>query len=271
MPRVAYDIDEQAAFEAGAVRQGRELRMPCPVHDSSPETLALRRGKATALWHCHAGCPTDDVRDALLGLGILRRLETADYRPPQRAEPAPGLPPWILPAWNAAVAVAGTPAAEYLRSRRLQPPWPAALRWDSRRGRMLAAVVLDDRLAGLHATRLPGKVRTHHGRVRGGVVRLARAPRNGVLALAEGIETALAYTTLTGHPTWSALSSAGLAACVLPPGVERLVVAADFDGSGLVAAESLEKRARDEGVPDVHIDVPSRYRSDWADVLMARP
>ena len=270
MQRTAYDIDEQAAFALGAVRQGRELRMACPVHDSSPETLALRRGKATALWHCHAGCATDEVRDALLAMGVLQRLETGTYRPPQTAEPAPGLPSWILPVWNAAMPIGGTPAAEYLLRRNLKPPWPPALRWDRQRRRMLAAVVRDDRLAGLHVTRLPAKERTHHGTVRGGVIRLARAPRNGVLALAEGVETALAYMALSGHPTWSALSSAGLAAVVLPAGVQRLVIAADFDGSGLVAAESLEKRARDEGVPEVHIDVPSRYRSDWADVLMVR-
>ena len=52
----------------------------------------------------------------------------------------------------------------------------------------------------------------------------------------------------------------------LPDGLRWLAVAADFDGPGLVAAEHLERRARDIGI-DVRIDLPSRHRTDWADVL----
>ena len=93
--------------------------------------------------------------------------------------------------------------------------------------------------------------------------------RDGALAFAEGIETALAYTALTGTPAWAALSAAGLRHAPLPDGIETLVVAADFDGAGLTAAEQLERRARTAGIA-VHIDVPSRYRTDWADVLAVR-
>ena len=45
-------------------------------------------------------------------------------------------------------------------------------------------------------------------------------------------------------------------------------MAADFDGPGLLAAEQLERRARDAGI-EVRIDLPSRHRADWADVLAA--
>ena len=90
----------------------------------------------------------------------------------------------------------------------------------------------------------------------------------GVLAVAEGIETALAYAALTGTPTWAALSSPGMKHLELPGGLTWLAVAADFDGPGLVAAEHLERRARDIGI-GVRIDLPSRHRTDWADVLAA--
>lgn len=268
MRHTSYELDEAAARAAGAVPCGRELRMPCPVHDSSPETLALRRGDTAPVWHCHAGCDPAAVRDALLAAGILvaRRHQNAAAR----ANPArPGPPPWIRGVWDAAVPIAGTPADDYLRSRGLGPPWPVALRWDAIRGRMIAPVVRGDQLRGLHATTLPGRERKAHGPVKGGAVRLARAV-DGTLALAEGIETALAYTAHAGIPAWAALSATGLTHAALPRGVERLVVAADFDGAGLLAAEQLEKRARAAGL-DVRIHLPDRYRTDWADVLTAAP
>ena len=262
-----YLLDERAARAAGAVQRGAELRLPCPVHDSSPETLALREGRLGPLWHCHAGCDPVDVRDGLLATGILVR------RRPLPSGAAPHLaddrspPRWIASAWNRAVPLARTPADDYLRSRGLSPPWPAKLRWDRERRRMLARVTLGRRLRGLHATSLPGRGRRTYGPVRGAVVRLA-AMDGGILALAEGIETALAYSALTGTPTWAALSAAGMKHAEFPDGLEWLAVAADFDGPGLLAAEQLERRARAAGIA-VRIDLPSRHRTDWADVLAA--
>ena len=270
MGRTVYELDEAAARRAGAVPRGGELRMPCPVHDSSAETLALRRGRTAAVWHCHAGCDPEAVRDALLEAGILvRATAPGTLSGTTRASaipPAP--PPWIRRVWDAAAPIDATPAAAYLRSRSLAPPWPKALRWDASRSRMIAPVVRDGVLRGLHATRLPGRERKAHGPVKGAAVRLAAA-RDGTLAMAEGIETALAYTALTGTPAWAALSAAGMRHAPLPKGLERLVIAADFDGAGLTAAEQLERRARDAGIA-VRIALPPRHRSDWADVLAAR-
>ena len=262
-----YTLDERAARAAGAVTRGTELRLPCPVHDSSPETLAIRRGDRAPLWHCHAGCDPVDVRDGLLAAGILVRRHP---RPPGAApRPADDRSPprWIAGAWQRAVPIARTPADGYLRSRGLASPWPADLRWDRERRRMLARVSLGAQLRGLHATSLPGRRRRTYGPVRGAAVRLA-VMDGGVLAIAEGIETALAYGALTGTPTWAALSAAGMQHVELPDGLEWLAVAADFDGPGLLAAEQLERRARHAGIA-VRIDLPSRHRADWADVLAA--
>ena len=260
-----YALDERAARAAGAVRRGEELRLPCPVHDSSPETLALRQGRVGPLWHCHAGCASRDVRDALLAAGILVRRHPL----PRPAKPRPSAdrspPRWLPGAWNRAVPVAGTPADAYLRSRGLLPPWPAALRWDGERRRLLARASLGAELHALHATALPERQRRTYGPARGAAVRLAPM-RGGVLAVAEGIETALAYAALTGTPTWAALSAAGMKHVQLPEGLNWLAVAADFDGPGLLAAEQLDRRARNAGIA-VRIDLPSRHRADWADVL----
>lgn len=260
-----YTLDERAARAAGAVVRGAELRMPCPVHDSSPETLAIRQGDRAPVWHCHAGCDPVDVRDGLLAAGVLvrRRRVRVESRLPDGRSP----PRWLAGAWASAAPLDGTPADRYLRSRGLRPPWPATLRWDRGRRRMLARVTLVEELRGLHATSLPDRNRRSHGPVRGGAVRLANMD-GGVLAVAEGIETALAYAALTRTPTWAALSAAGMKHVELPDGLAWLAIAADFDGPGLLAAEQLERRARDAGVA-VRIDLPSRHRADWADVLAA--
>ena len=267
MRRSPYQLDERAARAAGAVQRGEELRLACPVHDSSPETLALREGRLGPLWHCHAGCESRAVRDALLAEGILVRRD-GFLASTRRTRDADTPPRWIARAWRRAVPIAETHADAYLRSRSLVSPWPAQLRWDARRGRMLARVAEGDELRGLHATFLPGRERRTYGPVRGGAVQLAAA-NGGVLAIAEGIETALAYALLTEIPTWAALSTAGMARIVLPDALDRLVVAADFDGPGLLAAERLERRAKDLGI-DVEIDLPEHHRTDWADILAAR-
>ena len=247
--------------------RGAELRMPCPVHDSSPETLAIRQGDRAPVWHCHAGCDPVAVRDGLLAAGILlrRRSRRGAIEPAARDRRSP--PRWLPGAWASASPLADTPADDYLRSRGLLPPWPAELRWDRRRRRMLARATLGADLRGLHATSLPDRARRTYGPLRGASVRLAPMD-GGVLAVAEGIETALAYAALTGTPTWAALSSVGMQHLQLPDDIQWLAVAADFDGPGLLAAERLERRARDVGI-DVRIDLPSRHRADWADVLAA--
>ena len=262
-----YRLDERAARAAGAVVRGTELRLPCPVHDSSPETLAIRQGDRAPLWHCHAGCDPVAVRDGLLAAGILVRQGPLRHVDPPRPAEERSPPRWIAGAWSRAIPVAHTPADEYLRSRGLAPPWPGALRWDGKRRRLIARVSLGSSLRGLHATSLPHRDRRTYGPVRGASVRLT-GMAGGILAVAEGIETALAYAALTGTPTWAALSAAGLKHLELPDGLRWLAVAADFDGPGLLAAEQLERRARDAGI-DVRIDLPSRHRTDWADVLAA--
>ena len=207
------------------------------------------------------------MRDGLLAAGILVRQRPPSSGAPPHPSHDRAPPRWIAGVWNRAVPIADTPADDYLRSRGLAPPWPPELRWDRERRRMLARASLDRRLRGLHATSLPHRNRRTYGPVRGAAVRLAGMD-GGALAVAEGIETALAYAALTGTPTWAALSSAGMKHAPFPEGLAWLAVAADFDGPGLLAAEHLERRARDAGIA-ARIDLPSRHRTDWADVLAA--
>ncbi len=88
-------------------------------------------------------------------------------------------------------------------------------------------------------------VRMSHGPVGGAAVRLA--PAGSVLAIAEGIETALSYMQATSMPTWAALSARGMRALVLPENVLEVVIAADADPVGIMAAQAAARRWISEG------------------------
>jgi putative DNA primase/helicase len=93
------------------------------------------------------------------------------------------------------------------------------------------------------------------------------------LAIAEGIETALAVHLSSGKPTWAALSAGGMQKLRIPAGVTRVAIYADHDASyvGQAAAYALAKRLKCEpsarGAREVTVHVPSDVDSDWADVL----
>ncbi|MBL3529144.1 MAG: toprim domain-containing protein [gamma proteobacterium endosymbiont of Lamellibrachia anaximandri] len=94
-------------------------------------------------------------------------------------------------------------------------------------------------------------------------------PAGKTLAIAEGIETALALRVSLRMRVWAAISAHGLETIVIPNKVERVLIGADNDknGRGQLAASRLAKRLRHEG-REVRIITPEQVGSDWADVLL---
>lgn len=105
--------------------------------------------------------------------------------------------------------------------------------------------------------------------LRGGAVRLH--PASTRLAVAEGLETALALHVMTDLPAWSTISAHGLQTLALPDGLQELLIGADNDanGTGERAAHLLARHAARRSVA-VKITTPGRVGTDWADVLHAR-
>jgi putative DNA primase/helicase len=101
----------------------------------------------------------------------------------------------------------------------------------------------------------------------GASVRLA-APNNGMIAVAEGIETAFAAMMLFGIPCWAALNAGMLEKFQPPDDVKQLVVYADNDVNqvGQRAAWSLASRLG--STTKVNIKIPNEAGTDWNDVLM---
>jgi putative DNA primase/helicase len=93
------------------------------------------------------------------------------------------------------------------------------------------------------------------------------------LAVTEGIETALAVYLATGRPVWSALNAGNMERIWIPPHVKRVCIYADNDAGfdGQWSAYALARRLkREDGQREVkrevHVEIPRRVGSDWADV-----
>jgi putative DNA primase/helicase len=90
-----------------------------------------------------------------------------------------------------------------------------------------------------------------------------------MLAVAEGIETALAVRLSAGVPVWAAISTAGMAALVVPESVHLVVICADHDphGTGEQAARTLARRLL-ATQHRVKILRPAEPGTDWADGMV---
>jgi putative DNA primase/helicase len=97
-------------------------------------------------------------------------------------------------------------------------------------------------------------------------------PAGDELGIAEGIETALSAAVIEGLPVWAALNTSLLAKFEPPPQTQRLVIYADNDAPGLMAAcrlmERLQPRIRD-GMA-VEFRPPPAPAKDWNDTLISR-
>jgi putative DNA primase/helicase len=112
--------------------------------------------------------------------------------------------------------------------------------------------------------------------IHGAAVRLMEAAEE--LAVAEGLETALAVHLATGKPVWAALSAGNLEKLWLPEQVHHVCIYADNDADGgfdgQACAFALARRLTRGAAPDakraVRVFLPRQPGHDWADVWSQR-
>jgi len=257
----------------------------CPAHPDRKPSLSIRVADGKILLHCFAGCDSDAV---LAALGLSWRDLHADTARPweapgyYRPTPAPERPTTPLEArerwqgwWDRA-----TPhhrlLKTYLQARGLSIDPPPSLRlatWGDQPV-MLVRVEGPRGLVGMHLTLLKpdGSGRLEKrlakgSRPLGGAIRLFPFEPGKPLAMAEGIETALAVHQSTGWPVWAAVSAGGLAAVELLPEVREVVICGDADAAGLEAAGKLACRLLAEG-RRVRVAVPPVPGTDWLDLVV---
>jgi putative DNA primase/helicase len=214
------------------------------------------------------------------------RSNQEDQPPIESEEERERLCRFALETWEASEPAAGNPAERYLcHGRGVEIPLPEALRFHPGlkhpSGNVYPAMValvthgVSGTPCAIHRTFLapdgttkapvaPQKMSL--GPCKGGVIRLASA--TDLVMVAEGIETALSVMQAKKWPTWAALSASGFRTLDFPAEIKRVIVLADGDHSGEVAAKHAAYRWCREG-RQVSIARPPRG-SDFNDVLCGR-
>ncbi len=115
----------------------------------------------------------------------------------------------------------------------------------------------------------------NHKSVSGASIQFGR-PNDGILGIAEGLETALSVVAATGMSCWSAISAHGIESFEPSVGVHTVVVFADKDRSltGARAATALKERLETSGIKVIRVfpkaEISEGSKSiDWNDVLVA--
>lgn len=272
------DIKQAERLLGGDIVRGNRISCPGPGHSKSDRSLSvtfLQDGSFTT--NSFAGDDFKDCRDHVKAvLGII------DDRHPVRIAVQPVMVTTgserarmgaVLRLWESAVPIAGTIVEAYLASRGLTYDG-LALRFRPGCRSMVALITdaLTGEPCGAHRTfldrdgnaiRLPDgrKKKMMMGRAAGGVVRLYEREAPFGLAIAEGIETALAGEF---RPVWACLSSSIMKSFPILPGVDALTVLADHDRAGIDAANTVGERWHAAGC-EVTLTMPTQSGKDFAD------
>jgi putative DNA primase/helicase len=259
----------------------------CPAHDDRTPSLGLKLGQRAILVHCFAGCASGDVLAAFARHGVPTRSLFDGSREKIEIVARSDAPDAnAVRLWPAAAPLTGSPGATYLQSRAIDVA-SSELRFLARtpfgpRGRtrwlpaLLAAVSTDAGPIAIQRTFLTprGTIAPMTRPKRGlgafgiGAVRL-HAPVEGLLGLAEGLESALSAHALHNLPCWATLGNARFGIVAIPDSVTELHLFLDGDAGGDVAeTRSFEAYAR-PGRTIVPHRPPAPF-TDWNDVLRAR-
>lgn len=277
----------------------RNKHGPCPMCGGA-DRFRFDDKEGDGTWYCN-GCGNGrgielvmkirgiDYKQACADVdGVVGNAQTMTTRG-KKGDPAKAINALLQ---GSAPTVAGDAVARYLTARGLIVPgglrtYASAPYWqDGQRAGAYPAMVsrlwgVDDQLTTVHVTYLSGDGKAPVDSPRklqapldgkksaGSAVRLCN--RGPVMAIAEGIETAIAYTMLTGVPCWAATNALLLSQWQPPAGVSSVVVAGDNDANyvGQHHAYALADRLSRAGL-FVSVDIPPDRDTDWCDVLQVK-
>jgi putative DNA primase/helicase len=242
----------ELAKALGGRRYGRQWQARCPAHDDHDPSLSVCEGDdGRILVHCHAGCEQGAVIDALRSRGLWAngdqnydRIVTPErQQKPERDDATAQL---VERIWREAVDPLGTPAEQYLQSRKLcLPPelcvtvlrFHKSCIWESGTASCLIAAFRSfngDKLTGIHRIRVdqperwPKTERKMLGTVAGSAIKLD--PACDRLAIGEGVESCMAARQLGLRPVWALGSAGAIAKFPQVASVEELTILGENDG-----------------------------------------
>lgn len=251
----------------------------CPAHKDRNPSLSISEKDGTLLVKCHAGCSQQAVIYALRQNGL---WETASQSLTVTTTGKSDKSAYIAALWKSSQQMARTGAERYLQGRgiNIMPPslryHPQVFHGPSKRKHeaMIAGITQwpSKRPHAIHRTFLMAGVkapiepnRMMLGRINGGAVRMGNAV--DILAIAEGVETALSVQQLTGTPTWAVLSSSNYESLILPDTIKEIQIFADHDKTGLSKAQDAALKWKKSGLK-VSIKFPKHHGQDFNDLII---
>ena len=258
----------------GGTWHGNTAMCRCPAHTDKTPSLSIRQGDRGLLVTCFAGCDPGDILRELDRIPLGRRYEVPM---PTAATGTAN----IDRLWGEAKPVAGTLAEEYLASRFLLPV-PTDVRFHPRcplgpkprtvfRPALLVGVREAQRLVAFQRIFLDPQTHAYTEKATLGTLGTGAWRGGGLgptIGLAEGFETARAWSRIRGIPCWATLGSRRLDLVTIPDTVSKLILAGDNDLAGRRAvARSIERYTSDSRV--IEVDCPTGHK-DWAEELEAR-
>jgi hypothetical protein len=274
------DLRALAHALGGDISGRNQISLPGPGHSRRDRSLSVRFVGDDIIVHSHAG---DDWREckrhveSLLGETSRRReVLPQPSGDGDRSERARSL-------WAEARNPRGTAAERYLKSRSIpltntsalrfhhRCPWPGGERHPC----LLAAFrdLVTDELVAVHRIRVdrpdfwPKTERAMLGPVKGAAVKLV--PITDTLAVAEGVETALAASLLGHGPAWALGSAGAVERLPVLPGIERLILLAENNEASVSATTACGHRWLRAGRKATRV-WPDRGYDDLNDELLAK-
>jgi len=275
---------------------GREWVACCPFHaDRSPSFTIYHDGARFYCFGCGASGDVLDFVQRAYGVALIeaaRMLGAGDV--PKVAMPAAwqcsvalksgaDMQARAVAIWNKSVPAAGTPAESYLAFRGIHGPIPPDIRFQrlpcddlGALPCLVAAVrnVVGD-VTGIQRIWLAAdgkgkadvaKPKRSMGTVKGGAIRLGELDGSGVLTVCEGPEDGLSLREMLGGPVWVAAGASFLPAMQFPADVRSIVIGADNDPAGRMAAQDAA-RAFASRARSVRIVRPLDWAKDFNDEL----
>lgn len=255
----------------GGEWHGYKAMCKCPAHPDKTASLSIRQGDRGILLTCFAGCTASDILREINRFPIDRR-----YAPPPIERPAGTAN--IERLWSQAGPIEGTLGERYLASRFLLPA-PSDVRFHPRcphgpkprtefKPALLVPIREAQRLVGVQRIFLDPKTAKYTEKATLGTLGSGVWRGGGIgptIALAEGFETARAWSKIHSLPCWASLGSRRLDLATIPSSVSELILVGDNDLAGrLAVARSIERYTSDDRVIRVHFP---RGANDWAEAL----
>jgi len=115
----------------------------------------------------------------------------------------------------------------------------------------------------------PRKIMPTLGTINGAAIRLFTIPADGIIGVAEGVETAIAVKEIFNVSCWSVMSANGIKTFQPPKEVKEVIIFGDNDKNfiGQGASYTLAKTLIAQGIIS-SVEIPPRVGNDWLDELI---